>query len=138
VEDPVHVIERARGRLVLHGRADRLAADDALQAEIGHQALDRAASNRDVLPVQLPPDLPHAVDLEVLDEDALDLRLQPQVPLCPCRQLRRIGAPGEVVMVGRGGDRQHPADRLDPVDLTMIVDEGDHGFERRSSSASAK
>src|SRR5690348_17873582 len=41
-------------------------------------------------------------------------------------------------VVGRWGDRQHLADRLDPIRLTMIVDEGDHGLYRRSSSAWAK
>src|SRR5215211_5843627 len=41
-------------------------------------------------------------------------------------------------VVGRRGDRQYPADRLDPVGLAVIVDDGDHGFERRSSSAIAK
>src|ERR1700735_2961355 len=41
-------------------------------------------------------------------------------------------------VIGRQGDRQHPADRLDPVRLAVIVDEGDHGLNRRSSSAWAK
>ena len=41
-------------------------------------------------------------------------------------------------LVGRRGDRQHLADRLDPVRLAMIVDERDHGLNRRSSSAWAK
>ena len=45
---------------------------------------------------------------------------------------------GDVRMVGRGGDRQNLADRIDPVDLAMIVDERDHGLDRRSSSAIAK
>ena len=41
-------------------------------------------------------------------------------------------------IVGRRGDRQHLADRLDPIRLPMIVEERDHGFTRRSSSARAK
>src|SRR6476646_323313 len=41
-------------------------------------------------------------------------------------------------MVGRRGDRQHLADRLDPIRFPMIIDERDHGFTRRSSSAWAK
>jgi hypothetical protein len=36
------------------------------------------------------------------------------------------------------GDLQHLADRLDPMRLAMIVNEGDHGLYRRSSSAIAK
>ena len=46
--------------------------------------------------------------------------------------------PGGMVVIGRRGDRQHLADRLDPVRLAMIVDERDHGLNRRSSSAWAK
>src|ERR1700722_19233899 len=38
-------------------------------------------------------------------------------------------------VIGRQGDRQHPADRLDPMRLAVIVDEGNHGLNRRSSSA---
>ena len=40
--------------------------------------------------------------------------------------------------VRRRSDRQHLADRFDPVDRSMIVDEGDHVRDRRSSSAVAK
>src|SRR5690606_36932104 len=43
------------------------------------------------------------------------------------------------VQVGGGwGDRQHLADRRDPVLVAMLVDEGHHHFGRRSSSAWAK
>src|SRR6476620_7657355 len=45
---------------------------------------------------------------------------------------------GDMRMVGRRGDRQHLADRLDPIHFPMIIDERDHGFTRRSSSAWAK
>src|SRR6516162_11733895 len=41
-------------------------------------------------------------------------------------------------MVGRGGNRQYLADRLDPIRSAVIVDKGDHGLCRRSSSAWAK
>jgi hypothetical protein len=78
MEDPVHTIEWARGGLVLHRGADRLAADDAVKAEVGHQPLDRAARDGEAFAHHLPPDLPRAIDLEVLREDALDLRLELQ------------------------------------------------------------
>ena len=45
---------------------------------------------------------------------------------------------GLMGVVGRRGDRQHLADRLDPMRPAVIVDEGDHGLNRRSSSAWAK
>src|SRR5690606_20963443 len=41
-------------------------------------------------------------------------------------------------VVGRRSDRQYIADRLDSVLLTVLVDELDHHFRRRSSSACAK
>src|SRR5258708_39891246 len=41
-------------------------------------------------------------------------------------------------VISRQGDRNHLADRLDPVRLAVIVNEGDHGLNRRSSSAWAK
>jgi len=41
-------------------------------------------------------------------------------------------------MIRRRGNRQNPADRLDPIRRAMIINEGDHVFDRRSSSASAK
>jgi hypothetical protein len=132
------MIERAWRRLVLHRCPDRLAADDALQAEIGHQALHCAACYENAFTHQLPPDLARAIHLEVLGEDAGDLRLQRHVPPRPLRELPGIGPLGGMLVVGRGGDRQNLADRLDPVDLAMIVNEGDHVFDRRSSSAIAK
>src|SRR4051812_5559551 len=87
---------------------------------------------------ELAPDLPDAVDAEVLREDAPDLDGQGRVASGSGRPLAGISAPSGVGVIGRRGDRQHAADRLDPVDGAMLVDEGDHGFDRRSSSAIAK
>src|SRR6202142_3428604 len=41
-------------------------------------------------------------------------------------------------VIGRQGDRQQLADRLPPMGPGGIVDEGNHGLNRRSSSAWAK
>ena len=79
--------------------------------------------------------LADAIDPEVLLVYPPDLDLQGGIALKPCRQLARIGAPGGVGMIRRRGDRQDMADRLDPVDGAMLVDEIDHGLNRRSSSA---
>ena len=43
-----------------------------------------------------------------------------------------------MVVIARRGDRQNLADWLDPMRLAMIVDERNHGLNRRSSSAWAK
>src|SRR5690606_1423875 len=60
------------------------------------------------------------------------------VPLCPRRQLGGVEALCDMIVIGGWGDRQNLADRLDPVMPSLIVDEGDHGLNRRSSSAWAK
>jgi hypothetical protein len=41
-------------------------------------------------------------------------------------------------MVGGRGNLQNPADRLDPVGLTVLIYEADHLLNGRSSSAWAK
>src|SRR6478609_4000458 len=138
MELPVDVIQRARHRLIADRRPHGLAADRALQAKARHQPLDGAAGNHEAFSPQLPPDLPHAVDAEVLREDPLNLDLQFGVPLRTGRTLAGVDPLGDMRMVGRRGDRQHLADRLDPIRFPMIIDERDHGFTRRSSSAWAK
>lgn len=109
-----------------------------MKAEVGHQPLDRAASDDEVFTQHLTPDLARPIHLEVLGEDTLDLRFQRQVPLRPRRKLLGIDALGDMVAVGRRGDRQHLADRLDPMRLAVIADERDHRLNGRSSSAWAK
>jgi hypothetical protein len=54
------------------------------------------------------------------------------------RSLGRISTPGDMGVIARRGDRQEFADRLDPMRRAVIVDEGDHGLNRRLSSAWAK
>jgi hypothetical protein len=103
-----------------------------------HEAADRASRDVLSLPPELAPHLAHAVDAEVRIEYAPDVGLQDEVAPGPGRQPGRVGAPGDMGAVRRRGDRQHLADRLDPVGPAMVVDEGDHRFSGRSSSAWAK
>ena len=70
VELAIDLVERARRGLVADCRADRLAADHPLQAHLPHQPPNSAASDIEAFPLQLPPHLAHAVDTEVLFEDA--------------------------------------------------------------------
>jgi hypothetical protein len=109
-----------------------------LQTHIPHQSRHRATGNIEALTFELPPDLARAVDAEVLIEDAPDLDLQRNILPGARRQPGGIPPLGRMGVIGRGGDRQDLADRLDPMRPTMIVDEGDHGLDRRSSSAIAK
>src|SRR4051794_41903022 len=76
--------------------------------------------------------LPYAIDLEILLKHTRDLWHQPGITLHPCRQRRRIGPPGGMGVIGRWGNRQHLADRLDPIRPALIVDERDHGLCRRA------
>ena len=76
VELAIDLVERARRGLVADCRADRLAADHPLQAHLPHKQLNSAASDIEAFPLQLPPHLAHAIDTEVLFEDASDLTLR--------------------------------------------------------------
>jgi hypothetical protein len=78
MEDPVHMVERARDGLDLHRGADGFTADDAVKAEVCHQPLHRAVRDAEAFAQHLPPDLARA-------------------------------------------NRQHLADRRDPMDLAVIV-----------------
>jgi hypothetical protein len=68
----------------------------------------------DVLAIQLPPQLTHAVDLEVLIPDTLDVNFELAIPLRALRNTRWIALARLVLVVRRRGDRQLRADRLDP------------------------
>lgn len=61
-----------------------------------------------------------------------------RVPLDPSRQPAGIGPPRGVGVVRRRGERQRPADRLDPVGRAVTVDEGDHRLDWRLSFEWAK
>src|ERR671933_2211889 len=108
LELPVHTVQRAWRCLVALRRADDLATDDAFQAQRPHEARDRAAGDLEALALQLPPDLAHAIDPEVLLEHALDLALEPLVSLGPLGPPGRIAALGGVLMVGGRGKSAAP------------------------------
>jgi len=101
MEDPVHMIERARRCLVLHRCSDRLAPDRPFKTHLTHQPGDGAAGDVEALPPQLPPDLAHAIDPEVLLEDAPNLDPERVIPLRPDGQAGRVVPPGDMVVIGR-------------------------------------
>ncbi len=137
-ELPVDPVERAWCCLVADGGAHRLAADHASQAHQPHQAGDDAAGDVEPFAPQLPPDLAHALDAEVLLEHAAHLQAKRIVTPSPSRPSGRLNLLGDVRVIGRRGDRRDPTDRLDPANRAMHIDEGDHRFSGRSSSAIAK
>jgi hypothetical protein len=102
---------------------------------ISRITLHRAPCYLRVLAPQLRPDLANAVDLELVVEDPTFLRLQRghhtrHVPIAWPDQHA-----ANMCVIIRGGDQHDFADRLDPMRLAVIVDERDHGLNRRSSSA---
>ena len=133
----IHSVGRTWHRLVGDCGPGLSATDRTTQAHLAHQARHRAASDGGAFTAELPPDLAHAVDAEIRVKDPSDLCSQRNIPSCPSRG-PRINPPRRMGVVGRRGDRQNPADRLDPIRGAMIVDKRDHGFDRRPSSAWAK
>src|SRR5690606_23381257 len=71
-------------------------------------------------------------------EDPLDLRLERGIAHDARRRSFGAATPRIVLIIGRRGDFERSADRLDPIFIAVLVDEGDHHFGRRSSSARAK
>ena len=138
VEIAIHQIRRPRRGLVRDRRLERAAPHRAAQTQITHQALHRAPRHRHPVPLQLPPDLPDTIDLEVLAPHALNARPQARIALRTRRLPLGICPPGCRGIVRRRGDRQHRADRLDPVRRSLRIDERRHHRGRRSSSACAK
>src|SRR5690606_3089342 len=110
----------------------------APQAQAGHQALDRAARHRNAFAVHLPPDLVGAVGMHVGVPDTLDRPHQFSITLGARTAQFRMTLPCRMAPVARRGDLQSLADRLDPVQMPMLIDESLQFFKRRSSSAWAK
>ena len=138
MELPVHPIERTGNGGAADCGANLAATYGSLQAHPPHQPGHGASCGADALAAKLAPDFAHAIDAEVHLEHPSDLGDQDQVALGSHWQLGGIGAPGHVRAVGGWGDRQHTPDRLDPIRLAALVDEGDHRLNGRSSSAWAK
>ena len=137
-EVALHEIRWTHRRVVADRRLELPAANHALEAHPLHQPLHRAPRHTGALATQLPPHLPRTVDLVILVPDPANAVAQCRITLCTRWKPSRIGCPGLHLVVRRRGDRQHPADRLDPVQRPVFVDERHHHFGRRSSSAWAK
>jgi len=73
LELAVDAVERAWRLRIGNRRAYDLAAHDASQAGLAHQALDRAAGHVASLTPQLAPHLISPVDLQVRLQDPLDI-----------------------------------------------------------------
>lgn len=83
---------------------------------------NRAAGDLDTFTTQLPPGVAHTVEVEALAVDVCDLLTQIRIAFHSIGQTIRITLSGLRLVVRRWGDRQHVADRLDPVIVAMFVD----------------
>ena len=136
-ELPVDLVIRAGLRRIGDGRL-LLASHNPLQSMKMHEPLHGAT--RDVVPVapKLMPGLAGPVAPPALAVGRLDLlEILHVLPGTVRGQLGVAGSSGMTVE-GCRGDRQNTADRLDPEDLAMLFNEGDHLRNGRSSSAWAK
>jgi hypothetical protein len=84
---------------VAHSRAHTGAADHPLESLFLHQPRHRAAADVVALAQQLPPDLAHAVDLEVLIENPFDLDAEQAIAFDARRCRLRLFAPNDVGVV---------------------------------------
>ena len=113
-------------------------APNPFDAQRFHQPGHGAARHVDPFPVQLQPDLPGAVDPEILLPHPLDLRHQPLIALDAIGPPLGIAPPRPVGVVRRRGNRQFLADWLDPKSTPVFVNVRNHHPGLRSSSAWAK
>jgi hypothetical protein len=132
-EVPVHLVTRAWRGCVWHGRTHLLAASNTLKALILHQPFDRAACHIKAFALHLPPDFLGPVDGVVLIEHPLDLRPQDGIALDTWRGCLGMVTLCDVVVICRWGNRQNSANRLDPIDISVVVDERNHRLNGRSS-----
>src|SRR3977135_1734065 len=137
-EAPLYAIQRFLARFPRDRRAGPATTDNAPDALLAHQSLHSAASNRNMLSVQLLPHLACTISAEVLSPHSPNQPRELCIPARTGRHAARLSLPPVVRVVRRGGDRQEFANRLDPVLISMGVDERQHHSPRRSSSAWAK
>ena len=135
LEVSVHQVQRTGRGLVADRRLDRFAANDALQAKPLRQPSDSAAGDVDALALHLAPDLANPVDAEVRLENTADVLAKFDISAFPRRATIRIAVASGMLVIRRWGDRQNPADRLDPIDVAVVIDERRHRLNGRSSSA---
>ena len=143
-----HAVQRAGCCRVLDRRLHGLASHRAPQPHHPHQPLHGAPGHRDALAAQLPPDLPSAGRARssphahrVISDREPRRRGAGGQSACSghaARRRARDTSTGRSAAAGRPVPRLDRGCRLDPVDAAVIVDEGDHRFSGRSSSAWAK
>ena len=98
LELPVDAIQRPRESLVVIGCLHAPSTNNSLQFHGFHQPSNSAARHILALAPQLPPDLAHPVDLEVLRKDAMNFVFQDDIQARPRQPLSAIGALGGMIV----------------------------------------
>ena len=131
LELPVDPVRRARERRHARRRFHPRAPHHAAKTKLAHQPRDRAAGHHDALAAKLAPHLANPIHPVVLLPHPGDVLAQLRVAMGTRRQPAAVRFPGLALVVRRRGDRQLPANRLDPVLLTVHVDERRQVLGRR-------
>jgi hypothetical protein len=134
----VRLVRRTWQLLVLDRRLVWLTLENTVNIADHCQLSHGAAGHIESFATQLLLDLANVVDLPVCIEGKLDVASKRLISFGTIRQPRRIAPLRHVIAIGGRGNRQHVADRFDPVRAPMIINELDHRFDQRPNSAIAK
>ena len=133
----VHLVFRARQCRVTLRRC-YITACNSLYSNAFHKANNRTTGDDSALVEQVIPDFHGTISFPALLPEMSDPGHYKGITLCTVRRFRGIMLDRFVVVVSRWRDRQNLANRRDAKMLTVVVDEHDHLFRRRSRSAAAK
>ena len=115
VEVALHEVHRASAARIRLRRLESTSTDRALEAHFTHQTGHRASSHDATLTAKLTPDLAHAIHVKVLLPYTTNLAAKLDVALRSRWLAAWVLLSRFLLVIGRRGDREHPADRLDPV-----------------------
>ena len=132
-EVSLHQVSGPVKGIVRHSCTPGFPSHRSREPQFPHQALHGATRCRDTLAMQLPPHLAGAVDAKVVCVYMPDLHLQRIVP-----NLSQGWRATTRCVVGRRGEPQHPADRLDPETIPVDIYEAGHLGGLGSSSCAKK
>ena len=138
MEVALNLVERTDGVAIRCRGTNYLAAPNTLQSQAAYQSRNGTTGNSHLVTSELLPDLHDAVALHVVLPYTLDVLTQQIILLGASASPLRLSSTCCMQVVTGRSDLHHAADRLDPVTVTVLVNEGVQGLLRRSSSAWAK
>ena len=121
----VDLVVRHMIRTVPDGSLDSLSATDTLQSQLAHQAFHRAPRKILAFALHLVPHLARTIVAEARNPYTFNVSGDNRIVLRTRTEQTGITAFGEPLVVRRWGDLQFPANRLDPMLLSVRVDEAD-------------